>query len=268
MPFVPAGYHMRHIERLSSGLLVCVLLPSLAVAQPSSEAGTQKAWSRSPRQIPFQNDAQWEDNRWQSSDVGPFVTASIALPRGITFKGLAIRVGDRRQAAVCFDTGLLRISAAWTGEFLKFGPRRFGLIQRPAVAGTVFYRTPNAAGWARGERFQPRPAEYTLPDVEQGYTPAGKSIVHLPKDWAHYRGLYTSGQRVVLSYSVAAAGVLESPWYVESGEHGALVRSLEIGPAADTLRMWVADAEAQVRVRGASAARLDKQPDGTTVLVV
>ncbi|MEO1994573.1 MAG: PA14 domain-containing protein, partial [Planctomycetaceae bacterium] len=43
---------------------------------------------------------------------------------------------------------------------------------------------------------------------------------------------------------------------------------LEIGPAADTLRMWVADAEAQVRVRGASAARLDKQPDGTTVLVV
>jgi len=259
---------MSHIERLCSGLLVLVLLPSLVVAQPSSETSTRKPWSLSPREIPFQNDAQWEDNRWQSSDVGPFVTASIAMPRGITFKGLAIRVGDRRQAAVCFDTGLLRISAAWTGDFLKFGPRRFGLIQRPAVAGTVFYRTPNAAGWARGERFQPRRAEYTLPDVEQGYTPAGKSIVHLPKDWAHYRGLYTSGQRVVLSYSVADAAVLDSPWYVESGDHGALVRSLEIGPAADTLRMWVADAQSQVRVRGAAAARLERRPDGTTLLVV
>jgi cytochrome c553 len=259
---------MSHIERLCSGLLVWVLLPSLAVAQPSSAAGTQKAWSRLPREIPFQNDAQWEDNRWQSSDVGPFVTASIALPRGITFKGLAIRVGDRRQAAVCFDTGLLRISAAWTGEFLTFGPRRFGLIQRPSVAGTVFYETPSVAGWARGERFQPRRAEYTLPDVEQGYTPAGQSIVHLPKDWAHYHGLYTCGQRVVLSYAVASAGVLESPWYVESGDHGALVRSLEIGPATETLRMWVADAQSQVRVRGAAAARLDKRPDGATVLVV
>ena len=247
--------------------LFFLLLPGAVFSQSTGESQEQ-AWSRSPKAIAFQNDSQWEDNRWQLTDVGPFLSGSIATPNGPTLKGIAIRVGDRQQAAVCFDTAMMRISAAWTGEFLQFDPRRFGLIRHPSAAGEVMFTTPRAAGWAKGDRFQPEPNEFTLPEVENGYTSPGSSIVHLPRDWAAYRGLYTSGQRVVLSYSVSGTDVLESPWYVQAGTHAAFTRSLEIGPSTQTLRMWVADPQSQVTVIGEPSAAITRSPGDAPLLTV
>lgn len=65
------------------------------------------------------------------------------------------------------------------------------------------------AGRSNAGRFQPNPAELTLAEVEEGYTPAGTSVTCLPKTWAAYRALYNSGQRVVLEYTVGPAQVLE-----------------------------------------------------------
>src|SRR5688572_31547814 len=36
----------------------------------------------------------------------------------LALKGLAIRLGSSNEAAVCFDTELLRYGAGWTGGFL------------------------------------------------------------------------------------------------------------------------------------------------------
>ncbi len=252
----------------STALIAFLFLPASSLGQTLPADDSQQAWLRTPKQIPFQNDSQWEDNRWQAADVGPFVTASIESSAGITLKGIAIRVGDHQQAAVCFDTARLRISAAWQGEFVQFGPRRFGLVERPRVGGKLVFATPKIAGWANDGRFVPEPDEITLTSVEQGYVAPGSSVVHLPKDWAHYRGLYLSGKRVVLSYTVADAEVLESPWHVQSGDHGAFIRSLEIGPTSRTLQMWVADQESEVRVIGDDSIQLTKQDDGTPILVI
>ena len=179
-----------------------MLLPTAVLAQSSSDNEPAKAFARSPKEIAFQNDTQWTDNRWQLTDTGPFLSGSIVIAKRPTLKGIAIRVGDHGQAAVCFDTARMRVSAAWTGEFLAFDDRRFGLARPPRAAGKVVYSTDKLAGWAKQGRFQPQPNEITIPEIEQGYTAAGSSATHLPKDWAAYHGLYTSGQRVVLSYSV------------------------------------------------------------------
>ena len=257
---------MKNLSFLVASLLL--LVARVGWTQPPGSEKNDKEWARSPLKIPFQNDSHWNDSRWQQTDVGPFLTASIDTPKGATLKGIAIRVGDRQQAAVCFDTARLRISAGWTGDFLRLGARRFGLIDRPVVAGKLAFSTPRIAGWAKGERFQPEPAETTQLEVEQGYAAAGSTVVHLPRDWAAYQGLYTSGQRIVLSYSVGKTAVLESPWYVETKQDRAFVRSLEIGPAAEPLRMWIADPKTQVKVLGSPLVTLDKAPDGSPLLIV
>src|SRR5205814_87602 len=57
----------------------------------------------------------------------------------------------------------------------------------------------------------------------------------LPKDFAHYRGLYQNGDQVVLSYTVGKAAVLEMPG-LESSAGGNLVsRTLNIASAKEAL---------------------------------
>ena len=97
--------------------------------------------------------------------MGPFLAGTLSTGKGLTLKGLAIRVGERGQAAVCFDTARLRMSAGWTGDFLQFEPRRFGLIRPPQAAGELFFATNKRAGWAKDGRFQTEPDEITLPDA-------------------------------------------------------------------------------------------------------
>jgi len=91
---------------------------------------------------------------WDNLDYGPFLSASIeaSAPAGnMTYKGVAVKLGrcENRwgdvQAAVCFDTQLMRLSAGWTGDFLRL-PKR-GVHGRswpvPKVAGDVKFGTHN-----------------------------------------------------------------------------------------------------------------------------
>ncbi|MDG2224612.1 MAG: hypothetical protein P8L85_24735 [Rubripirellula sp.] len=231
------------IRPLSSSLatlLLCLLLPAqVGQAQVGQAQGevAEKAYARVPLEIALQNDSHWEDNRWQQTDVGPFLAGSIATPAGLTLKGMAIRVGQSGQAAVCYDTARCRLSAAWTGGFLNFDPRRFGVIRHPAAAGEIFLSTKRLAGWARDGDFE---------------TDQGDQITRLPEDWISYRGFYTHNERVVLSYSVGGVPVLESPWHAESNSdtdgnttsEAGFIRSLEIGPSEQLMQMWLSDSPA------------------------
>ncbi len=247
--------------------LLILVFPIETLAQESTVDSDKQSWAREPKEIVFQNDSQWEDNRWQQADVGPFLAGSIATPEGLTLKGIAIRVGDQDQATVCFDTARLRLSGAWKGGFLQFDPRRFGLTGRLKSDGDTIFSTDELAGWGKGGRFHPEPFEITLPALEAGYTPHGTSATHLPKDWAAYRGLFTSGKRVVLSYSVGETEILESPWYLQSSAGEALTRSLEIGPSETTLEMLVASDDAQIVMVGDKRATINKA-DGLQVVSI
>ena len=241
---------------LAVSLTTCLTTCNRSVSQTVSPK-SEKAWSRTPKEIVFQNDSHWSDNRWQQTDLGPFLAASHLIGHDPTLKGIAIRVGDKGQAAVCFDTARLRMSAGWTGDFLRFDPGRFGLIRPPQAGGQPVFITPKLAGWAKQGRFHPTPQEITLHEVERDYTSPGSSVTSLPRDWAAYRGMYLSGKRVVLSYTVGNTDVLESPWYVEANGAAAFVRSMEVSPSNERLQMLLGQSDSDIAVIGSDAARIE-----------
>ena len=88
------------------------------------------------------------DNRWNQSDVGPFLASIVPMPgQPPVAKGLSIRVGGKEQASVCYDTQTMGLRSAWTGGFLKFDPARYGLIAPPQMAGDVQFVSSPDAGW-------------------------------------------------------------------------------------------------------------------------
>jgi glucose/arabinose dehydrogenase len=159
--------------------------------------------------------------RWSDMDFGPFFSSTLGapLPKGnITHKAISIRLG--KDAAVAFDTELLRVSCAWTGDFIKIHPNREGLAEHPDVAGTALFGTAAGPGWAK-------------PGTQDFTDPRKDKLGPLPRDWARYRGLYRNGDQTVLSYTVGATDVFESQSYSD----GRLTRILNLGPSTEVLAL-------------------------------
>jgi hypothetical protein len=157
-------------------------------------------------------------------DHGPFVSWTIRGEGGsVTYKGLAIRLGT--NAAVCFDTELLRVSAAWTGGFLGWYPERDGLERNPTIQGRIHFRNAAAPGWSATDSFA---------------DPRSDSHGPLPRSTGRYRGLFTHGEAVVLAYTVGECEVLESPRLAFVGTERFFVRTLNVGktPAWLTVRLF------------------------------
>lgn len=185
-------------------------------AEPKPVAGTPKI---SGREAGAQAEADWVDNRWQQTEVGTFLASSIRLPDGsVVAKALTIKVGEHEEGAVVYDTATCSLRAAWTGGFLEFSPRRFGLIDMPKPAGTIQFSAKAGLGWV------------------------GTSN--------HFLGLHRHGKRVVLSQLVDGIRVEESPWAERVAGGVAFVRSLEIAPHGESrsFRCSLADDKAHTEV--------------------
>ena len=76
-----------------------------------------------------------EDDRWQRMDTGRFFSGTIRSAGQTTTKAIAIRVGPGKTGRLDVRHRALRFSCAWSGPFLAFNPKRYGLIGMPAVAG-------------------------------------------------------------------------------------------------------------------------------------
>ncbi len=173
------------------------------------------------------------DRRWERMDYGPFLSSCISMPwpkGAVVPKGIVIRLGA--DAAVCFDTDLLRVAGGWTGGWLTLlGPVYDGVRSpdektRPAPAGTLRFATRPGPGWARGDDFRdPRPEPYGP----------------LPADRAKWRGLYVHGDRVVLSYTVGTCPVLELPGFDAEAGPWTFRRVFRMGPSTETLSLLVCD---------------------------
>ena len=129
---------------------------------------------------------------WTSA---PSSAPTLTIPsqkQNITHKAVSIHLDTTHSIA--FDTELLRISAAWTGDFLAIKPVREGLGGPPDVAGTVAFSTPPVPGWSDADDFaDPRPDR----------------LGPLPRNRARFTGLYPHGNDVVLAYRVYGTDVLE-----------------------------------------------------------
>jgi len=170
--------------------------------------------------------------KWDEMDIGPFQAYGLETQLNgklwrPALKGLNIKLSP--NASVCFDTERLRMAAGWTGGFLKLPAGRDGLQGVPKIAGKLAFHTLMTPGWAgpKGEWVEP------TPPINKGNDLC--STGPLPRTWAKWRGHYTHGDHVVLSYSVGASGVLESPGFA----NGVFTRQFEItrSPAKSPLSL-------------------------------
>jgi len=189
--------------------------------------------------------------RWVDMDYGTWLSASVEAPargatddarnddaRNFAYKGIIVRVhgetsntvSSSDDATLLFDTDLLRYACGWTG----------GLLDQTNIAwdgshgthakidGTSTFTTAMAPGWARpsdGSRNDPR---------ELPYGP-------LPRDWAHWKGLWVHSGRVVLSYTVGDARVLELAEFESRDGGHTFFRDLEIDGATTRLALRASD---------------------------
>ena len=158
-------------------------------------------------------------------DDGPVIADTIVVdwPEGnLAHKGLGIHLGH--DSVLVFDTSLLRFSAGAGGG--SFNPRRAdpktrGVQRTLALEGRQIFGANRKAGWARDGSF----------DV-----PWEEGAGSLPRDWAHYKGFYRFGDRVLLEYSVGSVTVRESPEAVAfGGETPAFLRRFRVAPASSDL---------------------------------
>ncbi|MGV3774750.1 MAG: DUF6797 domain-containing protein [Verrucomicrobiales bacterium] len=156
---------------------------------------------------------------------GPFLSATVRAPKSneaIAMKGIVVTVG--KDAYICYDTDLMRVSMAWTGDYLEFGNtlNQIAWPPPPQVKGNPVFSTKAGPGWAKGETLaDPR-------EIKQG---------PLPKDWAHYKGLFVYNDQVVFSYTVGKVEVLELPGFEVVDGRPVFTRTFNIGPSREMMTL-------------------------------
>lgn len=192
--------------------------------------------------------AQGRKNRlWERTDYGPFFSYTVEAPvpraRNIANRGITLRL---ERAAMCFDTDLLRMAVGWSGGFLKLRGRPFDEKWNRRYftlfpEGKIRFATSPRPGWSRGREFDdPRP----------------KPFGPLPADWARYRGLYRHGRKVVLSYTVGNAKILELAGLESSS---VFARTFEVSGFDAEASLLVAEVD---KVRGRIVSSTEPSKDG------
>ncbi len=242
---------MRHfITTLTISTAFLAVQPRAICQQPDKPADKP----RQPEARPAPKTAEKKERKgtkWDAMEVGPFFSSGLG-GKNPTLKALAIKLGQTNEAAVCFDTELLRMSLGWTDGFLRLATGRDGLEGVPEVGGKIAFSVPTGPGWAKDGSFtDPRPA---APE-----DPKGKPCGPLPRDWGHWRGLYLHGNQTVLSYSVGQAGVLEVPGLENRNGLKIFTRTFQVEPGNDSLSLFVAEESGAAGNVEGNVATLEKE---------
>jgi hypothetical protein len=155
-------------------------------------------------------------------DRGPTFSGTIRATfpgENFAMKGVVVTLGNEINAFVCYDTDLMRVSVAWTGDYLRFGNYMREIVhpQPPQVAGTPIFETKVGPGWAQNGGFADPRLNHQGP---------------LPRSWAKYRGLYLHDRQVVFSYSVGTSEILELPGFETIDGLKVFTRTLEMKTGA------------------------------------
>jgi len=178
----------------------------------------------------------------------PFITTSMdgrelgpGFPEdNISARVLAIRLGE--EAAVAFDTDMLRWSVAWTGDFLpmvtmaqiSYNDFHNKSNKLPVIGGEAKIATGQYAGWSGAEpQFDdPRPP---------ASHPQGLPWGALPEELGRWNGAYLIDQEVVLSYTVKGTDIFEKPGIVENEGGQAFTRTFDIPQQNEALFLVAAE---------------------------
>jgi len=209
---------MTHVKTVGHALLLtCAALLGLTFA---GEPEKPKTPEPAPKPKPKAPARKKPDAKFAEMDCGPFLSASLgAGQNNLAYKGIFVKVNKEKNASVCFDTELLRVSAAWVGNGLSLAGRNFADDSNdfPILEGPLQFGTKARPGWSKdGNRDDPRgPTDANAPKDGP-----------LPKDWAKYKGLYINGDNVIFSYTVGSTLIYETPGSAVQGDLVAFTRTL------------------------------------------
>jgi hypothetical protein len=152
-------------------------------------------------------------------------TTNLADTKNYVFRGKVISLGKDRKVSICYDTEHLRVAGAWVGKPMTFSADK---NMGPTVEGEMIFATKPGPGWAKDGKWD---------DPREGKEGP------LPRDWAHYKGLYLHGDKVVLSYSVGDMDVLEMPDVIEKDGLTTITRMFNVGPTSKPHVLIIRDKE-------------------------
>ena len=187
---------------------------------------------------------------YRRMDFGPalFWTYQIE-PGNIAQKGIAIRLDvgpggvSKGRAWMIYDHDTMRLAAATTGDFVDWKGIAFdgSHATHTSLTGERHFVNPVGPGWASPED--------TWDDVrlvgrdKRRYGP-------LPREWAHYEGLYLHGDRVVIASTIGGTRVLESPGWNDSNTAPVFTRTINVAASQKQLLLRVAPETAHVKLAG------------------
>src|SRR5690606_3033237 len=94
----------------------------------------------------------------------------------------------------------------------------------PRTVGQVQFENPITPGWADPANGSFKDPRFVAVD--------GRPFGPLPKSWAHYKGLYYHGSRVVIKYTVGDADVLETYDLEVNGDNAFISRILNVSASS------------------------------------
>jgi putative heme-binding domain-containing protein len=202
---------------------------------------------------------------WVAMNYGPSLNLTVEAGDSdakLAYKGIAVRLDSgpggvsRGRAWAVQDHDTMQVVAAWTGEgFIDWNGINFNGKHdvHPHAVGRVHWTNSPGPAWAdpaSGRFDDPRPVARD-----------GRRYGPLPHSWLRYRGLYHFGDRVIVSYLLGDAKVLESPGLErdpERGDSAYFARSLELGPSTRDRWMRVAARGTAVALLGDGAALVER----------
>ena len=203
---------------------------------PDYLSGIPKGTERGPEPL---DRAPWIVMNYGNSLINTYEAGQNS--GNFNYKGIGVRVdpgpGGLSQGNhwMVFDHDTLRLGAAWSGQgFIDWNGIHFNGKHgvHPTTAGEVEFFNPVGPGWAH-----PETGSWDDPRLrgrdDKPYGP-------LPREWAHYKGLYRHGSHRVISYTVAETPVLESPLMVSTKSGPVYARQMAIGPHQKTYSLSVA----------------------------
>lgn len=181
------------------------LLPSRGLEAAESQKESSNTGDRpvSDGDPSLQVEKDWVDNRWNRTEIGPFLASNFDLPNGRVLKGLAIKLGDEDQTLVCYNTKGCALQAGWTSGSLQFSGVRFGLIDTPRISGQVIFTADKLAQWAHTK--------------------------------IQFRGFHLDHEQVRLEYWIDGRRVFEVPRMEKTDAGPVLSRSFDLEPSGTNL---------------------------------
>ncbi|HAV62751.1 MAG TPA: hypothetical protein DCY13_10330 [Verrucomicrobiales bacterium] len=196
--------------------------------------------------------------KWKRMQFGPAWFWTLEVERGnIAQKGIAVRLDrgpggiSRGNVWMLYDHDTMRAATAWTGdEFVDWKGIAFDGSHgtHTSIVGEKLFVNPPGPGWAK-------PGTRDFADnrpLDKAGTPYGP----LDRDWAHYKGAYLSGDRMVIEYTVGGTRVREMPALEQSGSATVVSRSLNIGARERELFLRLAPVTTPVALAGQSECEL------------